>query len=105
MLRINNENWRVVLTSPYHSALVRSDGSYTIGSCDDEVKTIYLNENLPPDLMRKVLCHEVVHAAIFSYNIDLSIEQEELVADLIATYGQEIIDKTNVIDSNIRELV
>ena len=44
---------------------------------------------------KKVLCHEIVHAAMFSYNIDLSLEQEELVADLIATYGEEINEITN----------
>jgi hypothetical protein len=34
---------------------------------------------------------------MFSYNIELSIEQEEILADLLATYGQEIIDMTNTI--------
>lgn len=38
-------------------------------------------------MLKKILCHEITHAAMFSYNVDLSIEQEELVADLIATYG------------------
>ena len=40
---------------------------------------------------------------MFSYNVDLSIEQEELVADLIATYGQEIIDTVNTIFKRIQE--
>ena len=29
---------------------------------------------------------------MFSYRVELSEEQEELVADLIATYGSEIIE-------------
>ena len=74
MLKINGENWRIVL-----------------------------NENLSPQMMKKVLCHEIAHAAMFSYNVDLSIDQEELLADLMATYGQEIIGKTNVIFNRIRE--
>ena len=41
--------------------------------------------------MKKVLCHEITHAAMFSYNVNLSLEQEELVADLISTYGEEIV--------------
>ena len=45
--------------------------------------------------LKKVLCHEIVHAAMFSYNEDLTIEQEEIVADLIATYGKEIIEIAN----------
>lgn len=51
----------------------------------------------PQHKMKKVLCHELTHAAMFSYNIELSIEQEEILADLLATYGQEIIDMTNTI--------
>ena len=37
--------------------------------------------------LRKVLCHEVTHAAMFSYHVNLELSQEELIADLIATYG------------------
>lgn len=34
---------------------------------------------------------------MFSYKVKLTLEQEEFIADLIATYGQEIIDITNKI--------
>lgn len=71
------------------------DGGYTIGTCDDDMKTIYLANNLERNLLRKVLCHEIVHSAMFSYNVYLTYEQEELVADLIATYGREIIRNAN----------
>lgn len=47
--------------------------------------------------MKKVLCHELTHAAMFSYEVELTLKQEELLADLLATYGQEIIDMTNEI--------
>lgn len=87
MLNINGENWRIFLVSPFHPALYRSDGSLSIGACDDDKKAIYINENLSSAKMKKVLCHELTHAAMFSYNIELNIEQEELLADLIATYG------------------
>lgn len=53
--------------------------------------------------MKKVLCHEITHAAMFSYNVELNVQQEELLADLIATYGQEIIDITNKIFTRIIE--
>ena len=32
---------------------------------------------------------------MFSYGVNLTAEQEELLADLVATYGQEIISTTN----------
>lgn len=102
MFAINNIIWRVVKTSAYHPKLYRSDGSLSIGACDNTTKTIYLNENLSGDKLKKVLCHEITHAAMFSYGVTLTIEQEELLADLIATYGEEIIDVTNRIFRKIR---
>ena len=95
MFNINGEDWGVLAVSPSDSRLLRSDGSFTIGVCDDKDKLIYIANDLPDQLLKKVICHEITHAAMFSYNVELSLDQEELVADLIATYGQEIIDITN----------
>ena len=95
MLNINGEEWRILLVSPTHPSLKRSNGSYTIGSCDDSLKTIFLNDTLEMEYMIKVLCHEIVHAVMFSYNVYLDYYWEEIMADLIATYGQEIISLTN----------
>lgn len=103
MLNINGEDWKIMLVSFNHPALYRSDNSLSIGACDNQVKIIYLNEELGLDKMKQVLCHELTHAAMFSYNVDLSLEQEELLADLVATYGQEIITITNKLFARIKE--
>ena len=102
MFIINGVEWQVVKTSTTHPKLFRSNGSLSIGACDNATKKIYLNENLRGEQLKKVLCHEITHAAMFSYGVNLTIEQEELVADLIATYGEEIIDVTNRIFKKIR---
>ncbi len=75
--------------------LIREDGIRTLGMCDRDTKTIYLAENLEGSMLKKVICHEIVHAAMFSYDVYLSLEQEEVIADIIATYGEEIINVTN----------
>lgn len=67
------------------------------------MKTIYLREDLEYNLMKKVLSHELTHAAMFSYNVEMNLEQEELFADLVATYGQEIVCKTNLFFKRIKE--
>ena len=103
MFTINGEQWKVLLVHPYHPKLQRSNGTYTIGVCDDNDKCIYIANNLNKIYLQKVLSHEITHAAMFSYNIELSIEQEELLADLIATYGQEIIYITNLFFKRIQE--
>ena len=40
----------------------------------------------------KVLCHELCHVFCFSYNIRMDAEQEEFLANWIATYGREVIE-------------
>ena len=91
------------MVSSNHPKLIRGDGSFTIGACDDNDKAIYVADNLNAHYTRKVLCHELAHACMFSYNVYLSIEQEELIADLIATYGREIKCQTNTIFNRIKE--
>lgn len=103
MFNINGVDWRVLLVSPVHPMLIKSDGSLSIGTCDELTKTIYINNELDKQLLKKVLCHEIAHASMFSYKVDLNIDQEELLADLMATYGQEIISTTNKVIEENRE--
>ena len=102
MFNINGEEWKILVVSPNDQHLRRTDGGYTIGVCDDNLKCIFVATGLSMVLLKKVLCHEIVHAAMFSYNVDLTLEQEELVADLIATYGEEIIEVTNKMFKKIK---
>ena len=88
--------------SPFDLVLKRPDGVFAVGVCDDPSKTIYISDNLDIDFTKKVLAHEITHAAMFSYDVYLTYEQEELVADLVATFGEEIIDITNFIFNQIR---
>ena len=87
---------------PYHHKLKTTYGTQALGVCDDTDKTIYIANNLNKNKIEHVLGHEVTHAAMFSYNVFLSLEQEELVANLIATYGEEIVNITNFIFDQIK---
>lgn len=99
---INGIKWTILAVDPHDESLYRKDGSLSIGACDNETKTIYINNTLQGEKLKKVLCHEVTHAAMFSYQIFLDLSQEELLADLIATYGEEIIIVTNKIFQKIK---
>lgn len=103
MLNINGVSWKVLLVPPTYSTLMRSDGTFAYGSCDNDTRCIYINNKIDSSLMKRVLCHEITHAAMFSYETDLTLEQEELLADLIATYGQEIISITNDIFKRLKQ--
>ena len=97
MFIINDITWKLAFVNPDFPLLQRMNGEYTIGACDNLTRTIYISNMISGQLLRKVLCHEITHAAMFSYNVNLTLDQEELVADLISTYGDEIIFITNKI--------
>lgn len=103
MININGEQWKVFLVAPSHPALRRSDGYASLGCCDDILKVIFINGEIDDFYLKKVLCHELTHAAMFSYNVDLTYEQEEVLSDIIATYGQEIIEMTNFLFLRLKE--
>ena len=103
MITFNGEIWRICLVSPNHPELQRYDGSWTIGACNDFAKTIYIVEGLDEFMFKKVLSHELTHAAMFSYQVELTLDQEELLADIFSTYGNEIIMVTNKVFTKIKK--
>ncbi len=103
MFEINNIHWDIFFVKPNYYILQRPTGEYTLGATVLDTHTIYIANNLSMQKTKKVLCHELTHAAMFSYKIYLSLDQEELLADLIATYGEEIIFITNKIFKKIQK--
>ena len=101
MFKINGIEWYLKWVSPNYPKVKRQNGQYALAACDEETHTIYLTWNIPAWKLKKVLCHEITHAAMFSYKVYMTVDQEELIADLIATYGEEIINITNKIFSRI----
>lgn len=102
MFIINGELWHIEIVNAFHYMLRRPDGEFAIGACDDYTKTIYLSEELYGSLFQEVLCHEITHAAMFSYNIELDYETEEILADIVAKFGHEIITITDKIFKDIQ---
>lgn len=90
MYQMNGLEWSVSLVRSDSLMLMRSDGSRTVGMCDRSTHEICISDKLQGAFLRKVLIHEVCHSAMFSYGIDMSVEQEELFCDLVSTYGDEI---------------
>lgn len=101
MFNINGIDWKILQVSSNHPKVRKENGEYAWGSCDNSTKTIYLRSDIPKQKLKKILCHEITHAAMFSYNILLTIDQEELIADILSTYGEEIVAITNKIFKKI----
>ena len=98
---INGIVWKVQIVPPTFPTLFTGD-SFTLGCCDNKTKIIYIADGLSESKFKKVLGHEVTHAAMFSYNVSLTYDQEELLADIISTYGDEIVAVTNKVFRKIK---
>lgn len=92
-----------MLVSPNHPILIKPDGSLAIGVCDKDARKIYIKETLNDHDFKKVLCHELVHAAMFSYDFYLKPKQEEFIAEIITLFGEEVVDITDMIFAKLKE--
>lgn len=100
---VNGEVWQVKQVPANHYMLRRPrSGVFALGVCDDLTRTIYISDKVQGRYLRKVLAHEVTHAAMFAYDVYLTEDQEELLASIIDTFGQEIIHITNTLFSKIK---
>ena len=104
MYKINGITWYMIRVRSDSPMLMRSDGSITVGMCDRETQTIYISDALHGRFLRKVLLHEICHSAMFSYGINMSVDQEELFCDLLSTYGDEIIEITDSVFKALSEV-
>ena len=99
---INGVRWRVRLVSPAHPMLLTPHKTHALGVCDKVTQTICIDNTLSPRKLKEVLCHETVHAFMFSYAIDLTYEEEEMVAELMSEYGEDILKQTNAVYDGIK---
>ena len=102
IFNINDTIWQVQYENPLSGELKRSDGSISLGVTDRNTHTINLSSALHGYMERKVLIHEVCHAICMSYDVYLPIEQEEILCDFVATYGDEIFGIVDMILTVVR---
>lgn len=99
---VEGQIWRLKFVNPRSNHLRRSDGSVTIGVSDNNVKTVFISDNLSDTMTDKVLCHELVHVFSFENDLVIPIETEEIIADFMAQYGRSII---YLADSLLRDVL
>ena len=91
-IRVNDILWHIQFKKPTSSELRRSDGTISLGVTDNTTKTVTIADNVSDYMADKILCHELCHVASFSYNLNIDIQTEEIIADFLSTYGREIFD-------------
>lgn len=103
MFVLNGIVWGIRIVPPDYPLLRMPDGRYAVGVCDNNYRLICVSNQLRGAYFKEVLCHEIVHAAMFSYNIHISHDLEEFIANFVSKYGQQIIQVTNVMFKNIKK--
>lgn len=91
MFEINGVQWDIIFVKPNNNNLRRSNATLTVGMTDWNDKCVYLSDKLRGGFLRKVLAHELVHCFMFSFSIHIPIQEEEFIADWVATYGTDLI--------------
>lgn len=94
MIKINGIRWRLLQVSPSNPALQTPNGNLALGCCDSTNHTIYIRKDLHDKKVKEVLLHEITHAVIYSYNIELTPTKEEDIVSIISSFGLEIIKLT-----------
>lgn len=100
---VNDNEWYLRFVKPNNSNLRRSDGIYTLGVTDNQIKAVYVSTGLSDAMLDKVLCHELCHVYCFENDLNMDIRTEEIVADFLATYGRSVIFSADEILGRIRK--
>lgn len=97
MLTINGEVWNLIFVDSTHRMLIKPDGTMAVAACHRPSNTIYLSKELKGNSLRKVLRHELTHAVMLSYELELTYGEEELIAGVFDVFGDEVITLTNML--------
>lgn len=101
LIKINDLKWQVQFADRDNERLILDDDKCLGVTYFDELQ-IFLSNDMPDELCKQTIIHELTHAFIFSYGIHLHSDDEEGVCDFVGTYLSKIYDLTNKIIENYK---
>ena len=100
---MNGYLWKIKTVHPNSEYLMSRNGM-TVATTDPEVLCVYLAEDLKGVLKKRVIAHEMGHAACFSFGLleeieeccfpEKRIQMEEFICNFVADYGEMIFSIT-----------
>lgn len=93
MFYINGIKWNVCFVNCDNPILYDYiNNVFSVATTDLLTHTIYISNEIYGNFLYKVLKHEIYHCYEFSMTYDFPTYYEEIIADFIANYGEELID-------------
>lgn len=97
--KINNIEWEIKLESQEKIKLEYNENikGHLLGICKVESSLILISNELVQEKLYKTAIHELTHSFLFEYlpaHFDTEYDYED-IADIISTYGEEIISVAN----------
>lgn len=105
VFKVNGNMWLLKFVRPSNPNLQRSDGSYTLGVTDGNIKTVFIADNLNDYMTDKVFLHELTHVHAMEHNYSIPIETEEIVADFLSLFGRDIVYLADEIMGKLMERI
>lgn len=106
-IKINNLDWSInfVESSTTINKLdIKDTDEYGLGITRRSCDMIIINKDLPDDLIKRIIDHEIVHAYFWSYGLSQYQNfTEENIADFIETHGRSIIDDSDYVYKKYKE--
>lgn len=102
---VNGHEWLLQFVRPSNNHLLRSDLTRTIGVSDNNLKTVFVADNLSDYMIDRVICHELVHVFSFENNCSYDIQTEEVIAEFLSLFGRDIIYLADEILGNLLQKI
>ena len=88
--KINNYEYKIRIVKWNDRNLMMEDGKYHFGVTNFKDKEIYIANNLKAEAFMNTMIHELIHAYIDSYGLLQIKWDDEIVADFVSTYLENI---------------
>ena len=100
-VQIGNFTWNIAFLEKDQEEDKENERSI-MGLCDFLKQTIFIRRNLPADLRKLTIIHEVTHATAYSFGYH--IEDEEAMCDFIGAQLYVMVEASEQIGKIIAEL-
>ena len=105
-LKINNLNWTVHFVdcpNGINPLDIKDIDEHNLGLTRRSFDIILINKDLPLDLLKRTIDHELVHAYMWSFGLNqFQSFNEENVSDFFETHGRNIIKDSDMVFSKFK---